>query len=140
MPKRTSPAKLYLFRAKSVSLEDVIRKITLTEGEKQEASGSVRRVFDSATRELRGFQLVSAEAARMDQDLRSIKTTASISSREMQLNMEYSRTFGLAEERREERIANGLPPEDEAERTQAKIRVYPFIGAARGDILRVWPR
>jgi hypothetical protein len=38
------------------------------------------------------------------------------------------------------RIADGEAPEDEVERVQATVRVYAVVGAARGEILRAWPR
>ena len=67
-------------------------------------------------------------------------STAGIADWEMELNLARSRTRGLRELDRMKRIADGEAPEDEVERVQAKVRVYAVVGAARGDILRAWPR
>jgi hypothetical protein len=117
----------------------IIRRTTRAHAEIYEALGIWRREYDGQTGELVGFRLVGAELHKGDADLRSLMTSASISEKEMQLNVGRSRTYGLREVDRMKLIKDGELPEDEVERTQAKVRVYPLIGAAQGDILRAWP-
>ena len=136
----TRTGKMLLFGATTTLGWRVVRMVSFAEGEKRAGRGSVRRVYDEVTNEHIGYQLVSSHEQRGDRDLRSQPSTASISMREMQLNAERSRTVGLTEERRMERVALGLAPEDLVERVQCKVRVFPHIGAAKRDILRVWPR
>jgi hypothetical protein len=157
--------KLYLFRPKSASHADVIRKIKLQEGIKKEAAGLWRRVFDTVTRELRGFQMIAASDGRADLDIPSLSSAATmrgpsprrrracgVATRggaeiatveelgEMELIAQESHTAGLSEERRDERIKSGLLAEDREERLQRKTWLYRQVGPGRGDILRVWPR
>lgn len=135
-----SPAKkLHLFPADSVSQERIIRNVSFDQGSRKEAAGAWKRVHDTLTGELRGFQLISPEASRMDIDLPPISTSATILDWEMELNLLRSQTAGLPEKLRDERIANHELPEDEIERVQRKVWAYPRVGPGRGDILRVWP-
>lgn len=132
--------KYYLFPARSVSVESAIRKMTWEQAIKKEAEGTCRRVYDTATGELRGLQLIAPEETQVDRDLPSMPSSCTVMAWEMDLNLERSRTVGLTEDRRLERVASHWPPEDQAERVQAKVRMIPVLGTARGDILRVWPR
>lgn len=118
----------------------IIRKVSLAEGLKHEARGAWRRKYDPITGTLIGFELLSTAEQRGDRDLRSLPSSATISRREMELNVERSRTAGLNEERRLERAANHGLPEDQVERVQCKVKIYSYIKSKRGDILRVWPR
>jgi hypothetical protein len=118
----------------------VIRAVSREKAEMLEAMGAWRREYDSSTGALLGFRVIGAEAKKMDSDLRSIETTSGIDDWEMELNVERSRTRGLSEMQRMELVKACAEPEDAIERVQAKVRVYAVIGAARGDILRVWPR
>jgi hypothetical protein len=129
----------------------VVREVPLEQGLQKESAGAWRRVLDPITHELAGFQLISGKAERIDKDLSSIQSSSSISGpsrrdtpqklSEMEINAgQRSSTVWLNEEEREERAAAGRPPEDRAERVQAKVAVYAHLGAAKGDILRVWPR
>ena len=102
-----------------------------------------RREYDKTTGAMIGFRMVGAETNKVDSDLPHSFTSVAISKTEMEVNAAGTRsshTFRLTEPDRLARIKNGLPPEDAAERTIAKVRVYNQVGAARGDILRVWPR
>lgn len=114
----------------------VIRRTTRLDAEKYEAQGLWCREYDTQSGELIGFRLVGAEVNKVDSDLQSTHTTAGISPSEMQLNVCHSRTYGMREVDRLALIKNGDLPEDVVERTQAKVRVYRLVGAAKGDILR----
>lgn len=115
------------------------RRSSREQAEMFEALGVWRREYDPSTGALLGFRIIGVEACRGDVDLKTILTTPTISPREMDLNVSYSQTFGMRELERMERLKAGKVPEDAAERVQAKVRVYPHVGAAKGDILRVWP-
>lgn len=128
----------------------VVREVPLQQGLQKEAAGAWRRVLDPITRELDGFQLIAVKVERVDKDLSSIQSSSSISGpsrrdtpqklSEMEINAgQRSSTARLNEEEREERAAAGRAPEDRAERVQAKVAIYAHMGAAKGDILRVWP-
>ena len=129
-----------LFGAERSAGVRVIRMVSLEEGLKAEARGAWRRKYDPMTRMLIGFELLGSAEQAGDRDLKSLHSSASISRREMELNVERSRTAGLTEERRLERAANHQLPEDQVERVQCKVLVYPVINGKSGDILRVWPR
>jgi len=118
----------------------VLTRISVEKAQRREAMGIYRREYDNATGELLGFRLVQADLRKVDQDVKSIASRPSIALREMEINLARSGTRGMSEERRLERIGRGKAPEDVVERVQAKVRVYAVIGAARGDILRVWPK
>lgn len=118
----------------------IIRLTTVSDAVIYEQLGIWRREYDSQTGELLGFRLVGAELRKVDSDLMSIHSSSAISAGEMQRNLMCSRTHGLREEARMQRIKDGEPPEDQVERTRAKIRVYPFVGAKTGAILDAWPR
>lgn len=100
----------------------------------------LRPEFDQATGDLLGYRVLGADLKKVDSEVRSVLSSTTITAREMQLNLARSRTYGLNEEHRAERMKAGDAPEDAVERVQAKIRVYAVVGSARGDILRVWPR
>lgn len=118
----------------------VIRRVSLQQAEAMEAREVCRRDYDRSTGELLGFRVIGIEHRKMDSELRSTPTTPEISVGEMEMNVLRSRTYRLNEEMRLKLIKDGEMPEDAIERAQAKIRVYPLVGAAKGDILRVWAR
>jgi hypothetical protein len=120
-----------------------IAKTSLKDAQIYEALGVWRREYDKTTGAHIGFRLIGEESNRVDADLPHSFTSVAISKTEMEINAagkRSSHTFRLTEPDRLARIKNGLPPEDAAERALAKVRVYPYVGAAKGDILRVWPR
>jgi hypothetical protein len=118
----------------------VIDRLSREESELRVLMGALRPEFDQHSGELLGFRVSGCDTA-VDQDIDPMFTPAAISFAEMQRNAEgHSRTYGLREEERLARVRSGEAPEDDVERTWAKVRVYPVIGAAKGDILRVWPR
>lgn len=134
-----APKRLLLFSDNTTLGWRVLRTITREEGERRVGRGVMRQVLDPMTRNLIGYQILGESERRGDQDLTSFATTASISLREMQINAgEHgrSRTAGLREPERALRDE----PEDEVERIQRKVMVFPHVGAAQGDILRVWPK
>jgi hypothetical protein len=118
----------------------VIRRVSLQQAEAMEAREVCRRDYDTSTGELLGYRVIGNEHRKMDSELRTTRTTPGISSTEMQMNVLRSRTYRLNEEQRLQLIKKGVMPEDAIERAKAKIRVYPFVGPATGDILRVWAR
>jgi len=121
----------------------VIDRTTLEGAREYEQRGIWRREYDTQTGELRGFRVDGADVTRVDLDLPHMQTTVAISRTEMEVNafgMRSSHTFRMTEPERLQQAKNGLPPEDMVERTIAKIRVYKLVGAARGDILKAWPR
>jgi len=117
----------------------VIRRVRLDQGRRQCMRGTWREVYSDSTCELIGFQLLSTEALKGDESIPSMRSTASIREHEIEANAGLcgcSYTSRLAEDLRLERKR----PEDFIERTEAKVRVWPNVGAERGDILRAWPR
>lgn len=122
----------------------IVRRLAAAEAEMQERLQLLVRAYDPSSGALLGFRVASG-LSEGDCDLPSLRTTAGISRREMEMNAMAifidgrSRTRGLRELERLERARNGYAPEDEIERVQAKVRVYPLVGAARGDIKRAWP-
>jgi len=117
----------------------VIRRVRLDTGRRQCARGVWREIYSQSTCELVGFQLLSVELLKGDESLETIGSTAAIREDEMEANAGLcgrSHTAHLCEDYRLERKR----PEDFVERTQAKVSVWPNVGAERGDILRVWPR
>jgi hypothetical protein len=118
----------------------VICRVSLERAERLETRGVYRREYCPSTGVLLGFRVVGYEARKIDSDLKSMPSTASISSSEMNLNVERSRTYGMREEERLSRIKSGRDPEDKVERVQAKVRVYAIVGPGKRDILRVWPK
>jgi len=137
---------LLLFKPNATLGWSVSRRIAKAEGERGVERGSFRRVYDAITNGLLGYQMIGTAEQRGDQDISSQPSSASISMREVLANaglMGASRTQGRAEDeraRRDERTGRLLPMEDFIERAAAKVRVYPHVGAAQGDILRAWPR
>jgi hypothetical protein len=136
----TTNKDLHLYSAETVLGWRVVRRVSLAQGLKKEEAGVWRRVLEAGTGQLMGFQMVGSNAARVDRDIPTIHSSAAITAREMGLNVEHSRTMGMDEERRDERVAAGLAPEDAAERVQCKVMVYPYVNGRPGDIVRVWPR
>lgn len=131
---------LYLYHTDTALGWRRLHVVHSRQGEKKVARGVWRKVVDEAGNHI-GYQPVAPAAARVDMDVRSQPSSAAISLREMKVNAEAtSRTDGLPEQRRNERIAAGKAPEDLAERVRRKVQVYASVGAARGDILRAWPR
>lgn len=145
-------SQLLLYAATTALGWRVMRTIHRREGERGVERGTMREVHDSITGKLLGYQVLSVAELAGDRDLPSLASSASITSREMRLNageMGASRTAGLPEAKRLERAEKRdeetgkplhLPPEDEIERARCKVLVFPRIGSAVGDILRVWPR
>lgn len=79
-------------------------------------------------------QIVGSGETRGDRDVPTMRSSASISASEMELIAaaqtfpgDRSRTYGLSEDRRQERVAAGLPPEDRAERVLAKEALWPKL-------------
>ena len=118
----------------------VIRRVSRQQAEAMELREVCRREYDTVTGDLLGYRVIGVERRKMDSELPSTRTTTGISVGEMELNVLRSRTSGFREKYRLKMVKNGKMPEDAIERAQAKIRVYPFVGAAKGDILNVWPR
>jgi hypothetical protein len=118
----------------------VLRSTSIEVAERQELQGYLRREYCPSTGVLLGFRVIGHEARRVDMDLKSTPAPVSITSSEMSLNVERSRTYGMREEERLSRIKNGRAPEDKIERVKAKVRVYAIIGPGKQDILRVWPK
>lgn len=131
---------LYLFHSRTTLGWRVVRPIRFEQGERKVTCGSMRRVNDGAGNHI-GYQILEAPAERGDKDITSQPSAVAISVSEMQVNAECtSRTEGMAEPRRLERLARIGEAEDLVERVQMKVKVYAHLGAAKGDILRVWPR
>jgi hypothetical protein len=118
----------------------VIRRVSRQQAEAMEAREVCRRDYDKVTGELLGFRVIGIEHRKMDSELPRTPTVPEITVVEMEMNLMRSRTYRLSEEQRLRLIKDGKMPEDAIERAQAKIRVYPFVGQAKGDILNVWPR
>jgi hypothetical protein len=142
---KSKPRFLPLFSSDSEMASRILRRVSPAEAEKFEAMGLWERRYDTRSGELIGYWMC---AKRDDRDVPSAGwTPTAISGDEMEINAatvafagNRSRTVGLSEERRLERVKQGLPAEDHAERVQCKVLVFPHVGAAKGDILRVWPR
>ena len=131
---------LYLYHVNTTLGWRILRRMRFAEGEKKVAQGTMRRVLDGMGNHL-GYQFVGPGESRGDVDMPSLHSSASISLQEMKINAEgRSATAGLPVHMRDERVAAGRTPEDRVERIQRKVQVFPLIGAAKGDILRVWPR
>lgn len=118
----------------------IIRRTTRAEGDLLEQAGVWQREYDTLTGALIGYRLVGVSRSRVDADVRSRKTSASITPREMELNVCNSRTQGMSEAARMKRVKDGRQAEDAVERTHAKVAVYRHVTGEVGDILRVWPR
>jgi hypothetical protein len=127
---------LMLYGANTTLGWRVVRMISPEEGERREATGSYRRVYDGMTNALLGFQIVGVEIQRGDEDLPTRRSSHSISSGENRTNAGLdgkSHTFGLAEDLRLERKV----PEDHVERVQEKVRVYPLLRDKASIVRRV---
>jgi hypothetical protein len=118
----------------------VIQRTSARNAEIYEKAGIWRREYCTRTGMLLGFRVIGVEMRKVDADLRSIQSSVTISAAEMEQNLQHSRTEGMPERMRVELIANQQAPEDAVERIRMKIRVYPQVGAAKGDILKAWPR
>lgn len=120
----------------------VVRMESFEKGERMVELGSWRRVHDAINGNHIGYQPLSAESQRGDRDLQSQASSSSISAGEMMINAftgfedGRSRTAHLCEKDRAARHV----PEDRVERVQCKVLVFPHVGPAKGDILRVWPK
>jgi hypothetical protein len=121
----------------------VMTRVSLMHAELCERMGAWRREYDTGTGDLLGFRVIGPEARKGDVEIRSVQTTATISKAEIEMNIGMagrSKTYGLCEMDRLERLKAGELPEDRIERTIAKVRVWPMVGAAKGDVVRAWPR
>lgn len=134
-----------LYGANSALGWSIVSRVSFAKGESKVAAGLWRRVNDEMGNHV-GYQMLGAAAMRVDIDLPSRPQPVTITAQQSEDNAYAlfadgrSRTAGMTEERRMERVARKLDPEDAMERLQAKIAVYARIGSAKGDILRVWPR
>lgn len=136
-----------LYHTDSVLGWRVIRRISCQDAEKKVELGVMRRVLDGAGNHI-GYQPVAPAAARMDMDVPSQPSPVTIMRGQMEMNaVGRSRTMGMSEAKRLERAASIDPntgkhrdAEDRIERVQRKVQVYARVGAAKGDILRAWPR
>lgn len=118
---------------------------TAAEAEIFEAREIWRREYDTSSGFQIGFRVVGYEVKRVDMDLRSSEVPVTLTREQIEAVsgcMGRSRTFGLREDLRAQLVRDGEidSPEDFIERTGAKFRVYPHVGAAKGDILRAWPK
>jgi hypothetical protein len=133
-----------LFSADTSKGWRVIRCVTFDQGQREIDRGTCRALRDPVTCELIGFQVISRAAARVDQDIRSEGVEYSgILPEEMRAFAGLagvSRTAALSEDQREKLIKDHEQPEDFVERTTHKVIVWPYVGPAPGDVLRVWPR
>jgi hypothetical protein len=124
----------------------IVRTIHRLEGERGVSSGKFREVHEEVTGKLLGYQIIGTVEQRGDQDIPSLASSAAISPREMDANaglLGRSKTEGRSEDariRRDPHTSHLLPMEDFIERAAAKVRVFPRVGAARGDILLAWPK
>lgn len=138
MSKNAATRKMKVFRAEGGF--SVLTRVTLEQAQMREKMGIYRSEYDSSTGNLLGYRLIGQDLRKVDSDLRSTRSCPTITRVEMEMNLGRSRTRGLSEQRRLERIGRGEVPEDAVERVQAKVRVYVHVTAVKGDILRVWPR
>jgi hypothetical protein len=143
------PSEKFLVFAACTTLGwQVVRRLTFAKGEAMANAGVYARVYDEVTGLQIGYQIAKEPAT--DKDIPSQPTQAVISISELEANAGVrgrSRTAGLPEHKRLERAKRTsrktgklLLPEDAIERATAKVRVYPMVGPARGDILRAWPK
>ena len=119
------------------------KMVRVAEAELFEALGVWRREYDKTTGELKGYRVVGAEVEKVDSNLRHIETQPTISRTEMEMIAGChgrSKTYGLRELDRLQRIKDGEDPEDDIERATAKYRVYrhPRV-EEKGGILKAWP-
>jgi hypothetical protein len=137
---------MMLFSPESAGACRVIRRVGMEESLEKEALGLWERVYDQHSGELMGFRL--KDRREDDSELKSQPTPAGIAPCEMELNAfaqagfrdARSHTMRLSEVDRMSREKSGRAPEDKAERTMAKVFVWPNVGPAKGDILRAWPK
>lgn len=146
MGKRSKKQTFMLFSAESEKTCRVISRVSFEQGIEKEALGVWERVYDQYCGELIGFRLrVRVED---DSSIPSRQTPSAIPAREMEVFAfagtrfldANSRTARLQEVDRLSREKSGRDPEDMIERTVRKVLVWPHVGAAKGDILRAWPR
>ena len=120
-----SRKRFYLYGARTTLGWRVVRMVSQEKGYAMEARGVWRRVHESGSGQLIGFQLMSTELTRGDEDILSVHSAAAISRSEMGVvagtafHDGTSRTYRLDEPRRIERMLRGRPPEDRIERVQA---------------------
>ena len=120
----------------------VVRKVTYAKGMEKCALGLWRKVYDEQHNHV-GFQIGAYDDC--SNVVGSRPTPTAIARFEMEINaLSKSRTAHLCEDQRVSRsnrqTGKALPPEDRAERVQAKVRVWPEVEARKQDILRVWPK
>lgn len=126
----------------------VLLRCSLEEGDLYERAGMWRREYDSVSGRMLGYRVVGIDLDRGDEDLRIAHVRPTLGGPnpktgrigDIELCLFRSRTFGLPEFRRQQLIDRGYAPEDRVERVRANSRVYREVGAAKGDILRVWPK
>jgi hypothetical protein len=117
--------------------------VTIEHAEQKEQLGIWRPEYDSVTGCFLGMRIVGGVERKVDADLRSTPMPAALTRAEMETVAGCrgrSHTIGRREQQRLEEIARGCSPEDRIERTLAKFRVYDKVGAAKGDILKAWPK
>jgi hypothetical protein len=145
--KRKRKQGMMLFSPEGEGTCRAIRRVGMEECLEKEALGFWERVYDRYTGELMGFRMKARKEVD-DSALKSQPTPAAIAPAEMELNAfaqagftdARSHTARLKEADRLSREKSGREPEDKIERTLAKVIVWPKVGAAKGDILRAWPR
>src|SRR5581483_2689764 len=123
-PRIRSHHQLLVFSANMTLGWRVTRRIDFASGERQVERGELQRVFDEFHVHI-GYQPV--RELQTDRDLPSRQSSSSISVGEMEVNAGldgFSRTEGLNEHRRVERMSRGLAPEDYIERVMEKVRLW----------------
>lgn len=131
------------FRVFAADCDRVLQRASAQQAEIYERSGIWRREYDGVTGAHIGFRVIGREMRRVDMDLRTMQTPATLTKAAIETIAGCrgsSHTAHLSEADRLERVRNGRAPEDQIERDLAKFEVYPFVGAAQGDILRAWPK
>jgi hypothetical protein len=140
--RRSQKQGMPLFSAESGTSGRIIRRVSMEDAERYEKAGVWERRYDGNSGELLGFQMVACYI--YDQKVPASKPSpAAISASEMEVFAGVagrSRTARLSELDKLQRIHDGLPSEDHIERTMCKVFVFPHVGAAKGDILRAWPK
>ncbi len=123
-----------------------IRRVSSKVGEAHVIQGRWREVQDHRGI-LIGYQPLMEVCA--DSHYSSKPTPAAISANESirWIHQNTSQTEGLSELDRQKRVdriraerGRIVPMEDDAERLNAKVRVWPQVSGAKQDILRVWPQ
>lgn len=120
----------------------VIRKVEMDQAARMEAAGAWLPVFDGMTARLEGYRVVGDAERKVDADVRSRQTAATITRGVMERNAMATRlTLGqIGRTARFLEKQDGRRPESSMLRDQAMVLVYAQVGAAKGDVLRAWPR